>query len=272
MILALGLVLAAHAGAWTREQGDGYGKIAVDHFRTPGAVDPLAGPVATHPYQGTQFGFYGEIGVLRGWPVQVQGSLPLVVGTSTSTEPLTGHRVRTTAVRGGDAVVAVQAQLPVPAPMAVSLEVKAPLYANGRLGPLAPRSGDGQIDWTGWWLAGVALTEVPVWGEVALGYRHRTEVFVGWDPGEVELVDGVPFRGVLGGRWRAVVPMLSIEGLRNLREDAVTRQWLGAGTAVMLGTGGGFAVEARLGADLWARNTGRGVGGGVGVSWTPEPP
>jgi hypothetical protein len=99
-----------------------------------------------------------------------------------------------------------------------------------------------------------------------VGYRHRTEQFVDWDT-DLQFVDGIPLRAVFGADLHPLIVMAQFDGIFNIRDDMVTRQNLALGPALMVTVWRGLALEARLQGDLWARNTGRGVGFGLGLSW-----
>lgn len=265
------LATAALGGAWTREAGDHYAKIGADLYAASDYVDPLTGMPADRRYLGQQYGVYGEIGVLRAWPVQLTVQAPLSIGTVAFAAAGYDGRARATTVRLGDAHLAVQAKLPVDAvQLAAALDAKVPLYANGAIGQdypvyqgLFPKVGDGQVDLTAWLLAGGAVPHG--WLEGGLGYRHRTEAFVGWDV-DLQFVDGIALTATAGAQLGPVAAMLKADGVKNLTRDELTREYLTAGPALLWTISGGVGLEARFAADLWARHAARGVGGGIGVS------
>ncbi len=265
---------AALAGGWTKDAGEAYTKLGADLYRPttfvmPGADRPTAGQ-----YLGQQYGMYAEVGVSRGHPIQLSLSLPLAVGAVTTTHGDDDEAipVRATTVRPGDLRVAAQVALHPTAPLSASVEAKIPLYANGSVGAaypvfaaLFPKPGDGQLDLTGWLSAGLQPFE-DGFLEASVGYRHRTEVFVGWLT-PLRFVDGVVFASKLGRRFGRVLPILGVEGVVNPVSDAVTRQSVTLYGTALVDVADGWAVEPRLSAEPWARNTSRGFGAGLGLSY-----
>lgn len=201
-------------------------------------------------------------------------------GSASFHDPRLGDRAgQASSTRLGDSRIAVQTQLwNGGLQLSVAVDAKLPLYSNGSLreghgiyGDYIPAPGDGQIDVGAWILAGRSIADWPAWFELAAGWRHRTEAFIGWNP-EVEVVDGVPFRGLLGGQlWQGrLLAMLNVEGIKNLSSDRVTRESLGAGPSVLWTIAHGIAVEARFAAELLARNQAQGLAFGVGISKRSE--
>ena len=277
-LLALGVLLvapAAWAGAWTRDAGSYYFKVGFDVYGAGNFA--AAGRIAAvgQSYFARQLNLYGEVGVLPQWPVQVSVSLPAMTsGTLYQGKihiPASGPRA--TVVRPGDLQVQVQAALSKKAPIALAVQAKVPLYQNGKIGldygtsykDLFPLPGDGQVDLTGWFLAGASLKGAPLWNDFGVGYRHRTEWFIGWDT-NATVVDGIPFYDTFGaslGKW---TPMLRVDGIVNLKKDVYTRENVALGPAVMFDVHDGVALEARLSGDLWAHDASRGLGGEIGIS------
>lgn len=264
----------ALAGAWTRDAGELYTKVGADLYRPSTFVMPGDDEVSPGTYLGQQYGLYAEAGVSRGHPVQLSLAVPLVVGTVNTVYVDRQGEVplRATTVRPGDLRVAAQVALHPTAPIAAAVELKLPLYANGAVGAdyptfaeLFPKPGDGQIDVTGWLSAGFT----PIKGgfvEVGIGWRHRTEVFVGWLT-PIRFVDGGVFAAKIGRRFGPVLPIVGVEGLVNPVPDALTRQYATVWGTALVDITEGWAVEPRVSADLWAENTSRGFGGGMGLSY-----
>jgi len=275
VLLALSLANAAHAGAWTRAYGSYYAKAGFDVYIAGNYTigDRIAGEGQT--YFGKQLNLYGEVGVLPWWPVQLVAQLPAVnAGTlHEGAIDFSATSARATTVRVGDLRVSLQTAVHPKLPLAVAIEAKIPCYANGRVGidygaafqELFPLPGDGQVDLTGWFLAGASIENTPLWNDFAVGYRHRTEWFVGWST-DVVFVDGIAFGDTFGatlGRW---TPMLRVDGIVNPKQDDVTRQYLAVAPQLLVDLEHGIALEARVSFDVWARNAAQGIGGGVGVS------
>ncbi|MEQ1566726.1 MAG: hypothetical protein ABMA64_13880, partial [Myxococcota bacterium] len=204
------LAAAAHAGAWTKETGQLYAKAGVDLYKAfefvqPGSSSAVPGAISGGEYFAHQYGVYAEAGVLPGYKGQLSISAPLLFGIAnipgddnSGTVP-----IRATSGRLGDLNLAAQIALHPKWPLAAALQVKIPMYANGSIGAeyptwreLFPKPGDGQVDWTTWLYAGAA--PIPKsFVEASLGYRHRTEQFVGWDT-STAFVDAAVF-GAKGG-------------------------------------------------------------------------
>ena len=283
-VLALLWPTAASAGPWTREFASYYAKAGADYYTASGYVDPRTGEKSGEDYFGQSYGLYGEVGVLPAWPLQVSVLVPLSVGTSTFSDSLRfgdaqGHASTT---RLGDGRVAVQTSiLKEPFPLAIAAELKIPLYANGSVADQPryeqyrdyfPLPGDGQIDVTGWVLAGTAIPGVPMWVEGGVGWRHRTETFVGWDPPKpvegppISLADGVTFRALAGLQLGRVLVMASAEGIQNVSSNRYTRENVSLGPSVLVTIWRGLAIEGRFAWEAWAKNQSQGIGFGFGVS------
>jgi hypothetical protein len=276
VILAALLVPDASAGAWTKSLGEHYAKAGVELYGTTRFV--RAGTAGSGgSYVGEQVTAYGELGVLRAWPVQINLSAPFVVGTHATqvSDPLGELDVRASTARLGDLRVAAQVALHRSAPISAAVEAKVPLYANDSVGenqpvlaPLFPLPGDGQVDLTAW--LGAGRSWGPTFVEGALGYRHRTEAFVGWHPPEtIAFVDGIPFVLKGGHRFgKAMLLLAGTEGIVNVAPDDadVTRQYASLFVSAMVDLGRGVAIEPRTWGEVWAKNTSQGVGGGLAVS------
>lgn len=274
MTLLLALLSVADAGAWTRSLGEYYGKVGVDVYVARDYVVPGGGDAASQSYLGQQYGAYVELGLLEVHPVQLGISAPLTIGSvdferADVFQSATGH---VTSVRLGDLRLQPQVALHPDIPVAFAVEVKLPLYTVDGIcseyGPYAdvcPRPGDGQIDVTEWVIAGASLSGVPLWGEVGLGYQHRTEVFIGWDT-DLELADGVVWASTVGGTVGPLVVMVKADGTHPLRSDRVTPGWVRVGPALLLTLGEHIGLEARAQWDVAAQVTSRGTGVGAGVS------
>lgn len=277
MIVAA-LAAAAYAGAWTKEAGEVYAKLGADFYDPLVYVDPATGEETELRYFGQQYGAYAEVGVLDARPVQLDVYVPVSVGrTAFEVTGVDGDGTGVaTTTRLGDARVAIQAALwRRGVQVAAAVGAKVPLYANDRVGaaypawqPFFPLVGDGQLDVEARLHAGGSVPDTPFWLEGLVGYRHRTEVFLGWTPpGGLAFVDGVPFRATLGARLGPAYVMGEVDGLVNVVADDVTRQGVAAGPKLLVDVGRGFGVEARAAWDVWAVHAPRGVSFGGGVSW-----
>ena len=264
----------ARAGAWTREVGQLYAKAGADVYHASRFVAPSQLEAPGGSYTGQQYSLYGEAGVLPGYKGQLSLSLPLVVGAHRSEidDAFGGSTpFRATSTTLGDLQTAAQIALHPKIPLSFALAAKIPMYANGDVGDryptyatLFPKPGDGQIDLTAWLYAGAAPT-AKIFCEAGLGYRHRTETFVGWQT-SVTLVDGFPFVAKAGMKLGRFLPIVGVDGLVAVRKDDWTRQWLTLSGNALVDIADGVAIEPRLSADLWARNASFGFGSGLGIS------
>ena len=277
-LVSLGLgASTAEAGAWTKELGDTYSKVGVDVYKSLAYVDPTTGKkVEGLEFLGQQTSIYSEVGVLPMWPLQVSLQVPVAYGVTTFEDEVTfpaGELGRATSLRMGDLRLQVQTAVwRKGLQISTALELKVPLYSNDTVGQdfgiwqmAFPLPGDGQVDLTGWVWFGGSIPGVPMFAQGAVGFRVRTDAFVGWDT-NLRFVNGLPFTGTLGLTTGPLLTMLQVDGIKNFKEDQVTREQLYLGGAVMWTVWRGLALEARGGAEVWADN----VGGGV--SWrTPSP-
>lgn len=285
--LLLALVLlpsSALAGPWSKEFGQLYAKVGADLYYTRDYDDARQGAgigpdgAGIQDLLSTQISFYAEVGVLPVWPLQLSVSLPLSIGRTTFTDPtLIGEDEIgiATGVRLGDLRVALQSQiLRKGFQLAGSVELKVPLYSNDKVGQgLGPYRdwfaipGDGQLDITPMVLMGGSIpTPVPMWIEGGVGYRFRTEAFVGWTT-DIEFVDGIPFYATWGLAPGPVWITLRADGIKNIKDDETTREFVTIGPGVGITVWKGLAIEFRVAGDVVAKNAPQGVSGGFGVSW-----
>ncbi|MBA2319560.1 MAG: hypothetical protein H0V89_00260 [Deltaproteobacteria bacterium] len=280
MILAL-LAGLASAGAWTRPAGGYYAKLGFDLYVAPEYVSPVtatpgASTGGTNGFRGEAIGAVVELGILdpEVWRVQVGVGVPLTIGHTqfafgSAFGRTAGH---TQVVRVGDVRITPQIALHPKLPLAAALEVKVPAYRNDTVcadNPYrvyCPRPGEGQVDYTPHALAGLASGDF--FGELLAGWRIRTDQVIGAEAPVSPLGDG-PVWAVTGG-WDVsdVLLIARVEGNHVLGEDLVTPQAVRAGPAVLwtFDADRGLALEGRFAADVWARGTSRGLGGGVGLS------
>lgn len=271
-MIAIWFATAAFAGAWTRDAGDYYAHIGADYYVPRVYVDPLTGrPVATdRRYFGQQYGFYGEFGLSKAWPVQVGAAVPLSIGSLTF--DANGGTGRATTWRLGDARVFGQIALSKHAPLALVADFKIPMYANGGVGahqgvyqPDFPKPGDGQIDASLWFTGGGGIPHTSMWAEGAVGWVHRTEVFVGWNT-DLHFTDGIGVNATCGGHLGKAILMAKLDARFNPVNDELTREWLTVGPAMMFDVAPGLAIEGRFAYDAWAAHAAKGMGFGVGIS------
>lgn len=289
-VLLLLLLLApstALAGPWTKAFGEHYVKIGADFYATRDYEDARATNDAEtagfESFFGQQYSLYGEIGVFPLWPIQLTAHLPVTVGNVVFFDSALigeGETGKTATTRLGDLRVAVQtAILRKPFQLGGLFEVKVPLYSNGRVGfGLGPYRqwfalpGDGQIDLTAMIVAGGSFpTKIPLWVEAGVGYRHRTEAFVGWTT-DLVFVDGLPFYAAVGLAPGPVWIVVRADGIKNFVADETTREVLTVGPSIGVTVWKGVAIEARFAGDVLVNNAPRGLSFGAGVSWRwPNP-
>lgn len=271
------LVSSAWAGAWTRDVGQVYAKAGADWYDAFAFVAPgQSQEEAAGKYFGQQYGVYAETGVVpSGWKAHVSVGLPLVVGSHTTVvRDVVGEtNVRATTTRLGDLRAAAQVALHPKAPVALNVEVKLPMYRNGTVGDeyenfaeIFPKPGDGQVDVTPMVFAGAAPWS-GTFGELGLGWRFRTEAFVGWDT-DLEFSDGLVFNGKVGHDFGRVIGVVGTDGTVSPSATDVTRQYVAVGGSALIDVvKDHFAVEPRLGTEVWALNASRGLSLGLGMSW-----
>jgi hypothetical protein len=278
LLIALLVPSVAHAGAWTKGWGEYYTKIGADYYKAARYVDPSTGEeVEGLNFFGHQYSVYGEFGVLPVWPLQVSFFVPVSIGISTFEDDMNfdeGETGRASSTHFGDAKVSLQAAiLKKGFQLSPSFDLKIPLYSNDKIGSdfgvwreAFPVPGDGQLDFTGWINLGAGIPKTPMFMQGGVGYRHRSSVFVGWDT-DLDFVDGIPFTYTLGANLGPLLGMFQVDGIKNLKEDEITRENLALGVAMFLTVYKGLAVEARFAGEVWANNAAQGISAGVGLSW-----
>ncbi len=289
-LFALALLVvpgAAQAGPWTKEFLQHYVKVGADLYYTTDYVDArnqaTGDETGIQSFIGTQATLYAEVGIFPLWPIQISASLPVTFATTTFKDPdLIGSDQlgRATAVRLGDLRVALQTSiLRNGFQLAPQVEFKIPLYANDAvgsgLGPYrqwVPIPGEGQLDITPMMLMGGSFpTKLPLWIEGGIGYRFRTEAFVYWST-DLEFVDGVPFYAAVGVAPGKSWVVVRVDGIKNVKDDDVTREAVAIGPSVGVTLWRGLAIEARLAGELVANNAPRGISAGLSVSWRMPSP
>jgi hypothetical protein len=184
-------------------------------------------------------------------------------------------RGHATVVRPGDLRIGPQVALHRTIPLAVAADVKLPLYQvdgiclGEALTDVCARPGDGQVDLTVQVLAGTSFARGAGWVEGSVGYRVRTEAFLGWEDAPASFSDGLPWTLGLGGQSGRVWGMGRLDALVNVDRSTVwSAEGLRAGPVAGVRLGKGVSVEARAAADLWVANQSRGTSVGLGVSAT----
>lgn len=278
-LLLLVLLLApatAQAGAWTKGFGEYYSKVGADFYKGIQYVDPSTGEPGDADFFGQSYSLYGEFGVLPVWPLQVSVLAPLSIGILEFHDDVFDEddTARATTVRFGDLRLSIQtAILREGFQLGIGAEVKVPLYSNDEVGAefgvwkeAFPLPGDGQIDVTPLLVFGGAFPNTPVFLQGGLGYRFRTEEFVGWET-DLEFVDSLVWNANLGVTFGPVLAMLLVDGNKNFVADVVSREALSIGVGTFITLTKGLAFEARFAGDVWAANTTQGISFGAGLSW-----
>ncbi len=281
MLLCALLLNAAQAGPWVKDPGHAYVKAGFVRFAADEYVDPTdpQGATAaqageTPEYVGNTWHLYGEVGLLK--PVQLVFNLPYVASRNRYGETLYANRAL------GDAEVGLAAGHSLGDwPISLTVVAKLPLYDNGQLldygylGARFPSIGDGQVDLTAMAAVGRGFRAGAFqgWAAAEVGYRHRTEWWLGdSSKPDRELLDGIPWRLQLGWSPRKGdrdLGWLSVDGsgVQRLASNATTKQW------VQLGLGGGVTVvegfSAELGGSITpvAQASSTGWALSAGVSW-----
>lgn len=277
MTLAGWLACAALAGPWTRDLGSYYAKAGADGYWAGSYQQPGVATRDEDRFLGQQYGVYGELGLSKAHPVQLSLGAPVSVGTLwfVRREGTGVAEGRATVHRLGDLRVRPQVALHPDAPVALAVEVKLPLYRvdsvcdeEPAFRAICPRPGDGQVDVMPMLLGGLPFGD-DAFGELGLGWLHRTETFVGEDSG-LRFGDSVVVNAG-GGVWAGPV-LAMVKADANVAPwldettSATTSQVVRVGPAALVDVAEGVGLEARFQADLWAKNAARGLGFGVGIS------
>lgn len=275
LLLAL-LSPTAQAGPWVREPGHFYLKSGYVLFAADEFVDPSGATLEGSAYRGHTAHVFGEVGLVG--PVQVVFNAPFVGSRNVSGETAYINRAF------GDLDVGLEAGTRVADKVPVSLQVlaKVPLYDNadllqyGLAGSRFPAIGDGQLDVTAMLAAGsgISLGGFRGFTAVEVGYRHRTEVWLG-DSSEPErvLVDSIPWHLQVGwspkfGEWEAGWWSADVWAVNNLAPSDNTKEWIQLMTSLGVFVVPGLAVEAGYSQMVWGRSTSIGRSVLAGLSYT----
>lgn len=258
----------AAAGPWTKDLGELYLKLGQGFFFANSFRDAAGKLNEGTEYLGATTSVYFEVGLLRG--LHVWGYLPYVVAQNSNQED-GSNWLRTS---GGDALAGLQFTPPIglPFPAALKLEFKIPLYdVSGVTGPYAsrfPAPGDGQLDVAFWLSAGGSLSTIPLFFYGELGYRHRTEHYVGAGSGAA-FGDGVVFFASVGYTIRDwIIVALNTGGVVPFEEDGATKGYVTFGPSVYVPIFRGLAAEASFDPMVYTnKNASPGLGFSLGLSY-----
>lgn len=268
-VLSLVLLSApAQAGPWTKSLGEFYVKLGEGLFLSDSYVDSSGRTVSGTDYFGATTSVYFEVGVYRS--LQLSGYLPYIVGSNTFDDGASFIQGG-----GGDAVFGVQYTPPLalPIPYAVRVDVKIPLYDVDMSGiPFAtqfPALGDGQIDLSFWLSAGGSVPNLPLYAYGELGYRHRTEAFIGDGPGDGrDYGDGVVLFLQTGYTFfERLLLTANFGGVLSLEKSELTKSYLTLGPGLYLPLWRGLAAEAAFDPVVYANNSAPGMSFSLGVSY-----
>ncbi|RMG21269.1 MAG: hypothetical protein D6729_01110 [Deltaproteobacteria bacterium] len=257
VILVPGL---ASAGPWTKGPRSGYVKVGVNTFASDRYVDARGNPVENAHYLAFDAATYFEWGLAKG--LHAQGYVPFQFATQRFDDGREGA-----AVGLSDTLLALQYSPPsLPFPLAGRLEVKLPFYSVSNTVE-DPSLGDGQVDLTLWLSAGGSAADPPVFGYVELGYRHRTEIFFGTNPG-TSPGDGLALFAQAGWMlFGRLLVSVTAGGIVPFVDDSVTKGYLTVGPALFFAVDEHFAVEASASPVVWAKNSASGFSVALGLSY-----
>lgn len=258
---ALCLPISLRAGAWTREAGEAYAKIALSHYE----ADEIFAAKGNNKIDGPDFtddalSVYGEYGLTPAWT----GIASMAMKTLRSENP--GIVTRREAGPGDAWVFLKRALLRGPVVLSIQGGVKIPLGYDERT---IPPLGDGQIDYEARVLAGRSFFRGRSYGNAEIGFRKRNGDFS----------DEFPYRlegGIFLGRPALVT--LSLDGVSNATNDTASKapgraphvfdeEYQKLGSSLILFVGGGAALEAFYEQVIAGGNTSAGRTIGLGVSW-----
>lgn len=269
MVLAVAAALATapqvHAGPWTKSLGELYVKVGEGFFFSDSYRDS-DGQIVTgdNEYLGATTSVYFEVGVWKG--LHVWGYLPHVVGINDNLSTMR----QTLNAGGGDALLGLQYTPPfkLPLPVAAKLEFKVPFYDVAEVPSGFAAAGDGQLDVTFWLSAGGSIDSLKLFFFGEVGYRHRTEHYVG-DGSTASYVDGFGFFASVGYKlFGKYIVALNSGGIIPFEEDDFTKGYVTIGPALYIPVYKGLALEASFDPMIYTnRNASPGMGFSVGVSY-----
>ncbi|MEL6345440.1 MAG: hypothetical protein AAFV53_20195 [Myxococcota bacterium] len=265
----------AQAGPWVRELGQAYVKGGYSRFDADTFVQPDGAVVEGTQYVGHTHHLYGEVGVAP--KTQVVFNAPFVGSRNIIGDTAYINRW------GGDLNAGFEVgdtfgKIP------ASFQVlgKFPLYDNADLNQYGdaaqrfPAIGDGQVDVTALLAlgSGWSLGNVRGWFAGEVGYRHRTEWWLGdSNMPDREYLDGIPWMAQLGyspriGDRDMGWAFVSLNGINNFETDTVSQQFIQANAGVALMIAGGVAAELGYSQMIWTRTAAPGGGINFGLSYS----
>ena len=277
-VIVAGAPSPAVAGPWTKDLGQVYVKLNEGFFFSDSFINAEGVVTPGAEYLGVTTSLYFEVGLWKG--LQLQGLLPYTVGTNESDRGGDEDKTRRARKAGGaDLLLGLQYSPPIDLGalrLATRLEFKVPLYDVGEaatgiaeLDNLFPALGDGQLDITLWLVVGGSLPgPFYAWGEV--GYRFRTEAFVGDGPvDDRSFVDSVAWLGQAGWSfYKRMILMVNFIGVMAVKDDRFTKSYITVGPGLYLPVWRGLALEANVDPIVHARNSAPGFSFGFGISYT----
>lgn len=269
--LALALLLSAlvprtaEAGPWSKAPGSFYAKLGQTVFYSGSFVDVSGQVVEGVSNLSFTTSLYGEVGIWRG--LQLAAALPVTHGCNDFGNDSTYCRTS-----GGDLTLALQYQLPRwfgPLALALRAASKIPMYANDNDAPFErPAPGDAQLDFTFWLSGGMSFGSLPLYAFAEVGYRHRTEVFIGDTPDRAFL-DGVTVGAQVGYTlFGRLLLGVTLGGVIPVQTNDVTKGYVTLGPFVYLRLFRGLALEASFDPMLYAHASVQGFGTSFGLSYT----
>ncbi len=260
---------------WIQERGASYIKVSEQRFATTGFVAPDGTRDDSAQYVGFMTAGYAELGL--GGGVQVMVSVPHLGSRMVVSDAAFVNRGVGDVLAG----IAVGREWLAGLPVSLGMRAKLPAYDNAKLDAYGlssgrfPALGDGQVDIDGVASVGTGVSAGPVrgWWLADVGYRHRTEWWLG-DSSQPDraLADGMVGRVQVG--WAPMVRgrnagwvFAEVGGVKAFSADLVTRQFVevAGGLAAKVGHSD-WAVEAGGSRLLWTRAAAPGGAVSVGVS------
>ncbi len=277
----------AHAGPWTKNLGQYYGKLSVGGYFANGFRDAAGVFQEGVRYASVSPALYVEAGVWDG--LQLMAYLPYLAAqnsfdrseqnTRAGGAPSERAGSEYARLSLGDTIVGVQWSSPFWAlPHALRFEAKLPLYdvnpPEGVERDNFPAPGDGQLDLTLWASLGASLDAVPLYWFAELGHQFRTEAFLIEEPRlsataiTPEYDDSLRWFGQAGYRFLDnKYAILNFQGVWPYAAGAFTKGWVNLGAALFYPVGSrGFALEASFDQAVKVVNAAQGTSVSCGVS------
>lgn len=260
----------SEAGPWSKNTGGYYVKANGNAFLANGFRNAQGDFVDDVSYLGVTSSAYFEVGIYGG--LQIQGTLPYTIAINSFKDS-----ARFTQGSFADAQLGLQWSPPwrMPVVMAIRGNFKIPMYDIDALvkkypefGTRFPVHGDGQVDFTLWYSIGGVVPKLPLYGFVEIGYRFRTEVFIGSSP-DRSFLDTFVWNGQMGWTfWRRMILTLNFRGTVGLGDDTLTQSFITLGPGLYMPVWKGLAIELTYDGTLWARNASLGHSVALGISYS----